>query len=216
MIALAALDIAGTTIDEGGTVYRVLAEVVADHGAPAPDAAIRRWMGADKRAALAALTGDPDATEILHARFVERLNQAYAAAPPAPLAGVGEALAVLRAAGIRIALTTGFDRQVTDPLLDAVGWHVGDVLDAVVCAGEIAAGRPAPDMIHEAMRLTGVDDPASVLAAGDTELDIRAGRAAQAGMIVGVLTGAQTREELERAEPTHILHSLAELPELIG
>ena len=45
MITLVALDIAGTTVNEGGAVYRVLAEVVAEHGTPASDADIRRWMG---------------------------------------------------------------------------------------------------------------------------------------------------------------------------
>ncbi|SHN43274.1 phosphonatase-like hydrolase [Cryptosporangium aurantiacum] len=216
MIRLVALDIAGTTVDEGGAVYRVLAEVVAEHGTPAADADIRRWMGADKREALAALTGDRAATETLHARFVERLREAYAAAPPRPIPGVPEALAALRATGVRAALTTGFDRQVTDPLLAALGWRVGDQLDAVVCASEVAAGRPEPHLIREAMRRTGVDDPAQVLAAGDTVLDIRAGHAAGAGLVVGVLSGAQTREELDAEHPTHVVGSVADLPDLLS
>ncbi|WP_250008132.1 phosphonatase-like hydrolase [Actinoplanes sp. M2I2] len=214
MIALAALDIAGTTIEEGGTVYRVLAEVVAEHGAPASDDDLRRWMGADKRAALAALTGDPAATEHLHDRFVTRLNAAYAEEPPVPVPGVPEALATVRRAGVRVALTTGFDHAVTDPLLAAVGWRLGEHLDAVVCADDVPAGRPRPDMIQRAMRLTGVTDPLSVLTAGDTALDIRAGHAAGAGFVVGVLSGAQLRAELDREKPTHILDSLRDLPSL--
>ncbi|MDN5914294.1 MAG: HAD hydrolase-like protein [Pseudonocardia sp.] len=46
------------------------------------------------------------------------------------------------------------------------------------------------------MRLTGVDDPAHVLVAGDTVLDVRAGHAAGAGLVVAVLTGAQSHDEL--------------------
>lgn len=84
MIALAAFDIAGTTVDEQNAVYRVLAAVVADHGTPARDTDIRRWMGADKREALAALTGDPAAVEDLHAQFVTRLHHAYATTRPTP------------------------------------------------------------------------------------------------------------------------------------
>jgi phosphonatase-like hydrolase len=216
VIELVALDIAGTTVDEGGAVYRVLAAVVAEHGTPASEADIRRWMGADKRAALAALTGDAGATEALHARFVERLAAAYAAAAPRPVPGVPRALTALRAAGVKVALTTGFDRQVTDPLLAALGWRVGDQLDAVVCAPEVAAGRPEPHMIHRAMELTGVTDPARVLAAGDTVLDVRAGRAARAGMVVAVLSGAQTRAELEPEHPTHVVDDLGVLPDLVG
>ena len=216
MITLAALDIAGTTVDEGGAVYRVLAEVVADHGTPASDADIRRWMGADKRAALAALTGDAGAAEQLHDRFVARLHAAYAATPPRPVPGVPDALARMRASGVRVVLTTGFDRQVTDPLLDALGWRTGEDLDGVVCASEVAAGRPEPYLIRRAMELTGVTDPAQVLAAGDTVLDVRAGRAAGAGMVVGVLSGAQTRDELTAEGPTHVLASVADVPPLLG
>ncbi|MEU3605501.1 phosphonatase-like hydrolase [Streptomyces sp. NPDC035033] len=216
MISLVVLDIAGTTVDEKNAVYDVLAAVVADHGTPADDAALRRWMGADKREALAALTGDPDAVEALHADFVSRLHDTYAALRPAPLPGVPEALAALRAAGVCVALTTGFDRQVTDPLLTALHWRVGEELDAVVCASEVPAGRPTPHMIHKAMELVGVTDPAEVLVAGDTALDIRAGRAARAGVVAGVLTGAQTREELTAEEPTHILDGVADIPALLG
>ncbi|RZQ62405.1 phosphonatase-like hydrolase [Amycolatopsis suaedae] len=216
MIALAALDIAGTTVAEDNQVYRVLAEVVAGHGTPVDDAGIRRWMGADKREALAALTGDPGAADRLHERFVARLRAAYAEHPPRPVPGVTEALATLREHGVRVVLTTGFDRQITDPLLAAVGWTVGDQLDAVVCAADVGGGRPQPLMIHRAMKLAGVTDPGRVLAAGDTVLDIQAGHAARAGHVVGVLSGAQTRDELAAGHPTHIVEHAGLLPELLG
>ncbi|HET6258112.1 MAG TPA: HAD family hydrolase [Pseudonocardia sp.] len=79
-------------------------------------------------------------------------------------------------------------------MLAAIGWRVGEQLDAVVCADEVAAGRPAPDMIERAMELTGVTVPARVLVAGDTVLDVRAGHAAGAGVVVAVLP--------ERRRPT--------------
>ena len=212
MIALVALDIAGTTIDEGGAVYRVLAEVVAEHGAAPSDADLRHWMGADKRAALSALTGDPDAVERLHDRFVARLGEAYARTPPQPFPDVPETLAALRKSGVKVALTTGFDRRITDLILSEVDWKVGDQLDAVVCASEVPAGRPSPDMIHRAMELTGITDPAEVLTGGDTVLDVQAGHAARAGQVVAVLTGAQTRTELEQHNPTLVLPGVADLP----
>jgi phosphonatase-like hydrolase len=218
---LAALDIAGTTVAEGGAVYRVLAEVVRDHGGTGTDAQLRAWMGADKREAITALLARPGVrpdrarVEVVHTAFVTRLTAAYAAAPPVPLPGVVEAFAALRAAGVRIALTTGFDRQVTDPLLAALGWGDGE-LDAVVCAEEVTAGRPAPFMIQRAMQLTGVTDPARVLVAGDTVLDVRAGHAAHAGLVVGVLTGGQSAAELAAERPTHVLAGVHLLPGLLS
>ncbi|MBN6041029.1 phosphonatase-like hydrolase [Amycolatopsis sp. 195334CR] len=212
MIKLAALDIAGTTVAEDNHVYRVLAEVVAAHGKPAAEADIRRWMGADKREALAALTGDPSAVEDLHDRFVTSLRAAYEQHPPRPIPGVPQAIAELRESGVRVVLTTGFDRQITDPLLAAIGWRSGVEVDAVVCAVEAGGGRPLPNMIHRAMDLTGVTDPGEVLAAGDTALDVQAGRAARAAMVVGVLSGAQTEAELAAEHPTHIVADVTRLP----
>lgn len=221
IIELAALDIAGTTVQEGGSVYRVLTDVVRDHGAPAADADVRVWMGADKREAITALlalsgsTPDRDTVEAVHTEFVTRLGAAYAATPPVPLPGVPEAFAAMRAAGLRVVLTTGFDRQITDPLIAALGWESG-VLDGVVCASEVAAGRPAPFMIQRAMELTGVTDPARVLVAGDTVLDVRAGLAAHAGIVAGVLTGGQTEPELAAEHPTHILAGVHLIPDLLS
>ncbi|MFP5071728.1 HAD family hydrolase [Pseudonocardia nantongensis] len=138
------------------------------------------------------------------------------AVPPRSLPGVPAALAALRAAGTPVVLTTGFDRQVTGPLLAALPAEFTGELDGVVCAGDVGAGRPDPAMIHRAMALTGVDDPARVLTAGDTVLDVEAGRNARAGHVIGVLTGAQTREELAAAGPTGIVDGVVDLPGLLA
>ena len=101
-------------------------------------------------------------------------------------------------------------------VLAAVGWREGVDVDAVVCAVEAGAGRPSPAMIRRAMTLTGVDDPGAVLVAGDTVLDVEAGLAAGAGLVVGVLTGGRTRSELEAAGPPHVLDGVVGLPALLG
>jgi phosphoglycolate phosphatase len=214
VLELVALDIAGTTVEEGGAVYRVLSEVVRAAGAP-DDVDVRPWMGADKRDAIAGLlgleVGDP-VVEKAYGEFHAQLTAAYAATPPRPFDGVPEAFEQLRAAGVKVALTTGFDRSITDPLLAAIGWRVGAQLDAVVCAEEVEAGRPGPFMVRRAMELTGVTDPAAVLVAGDTVLDVQSGLNAQAGIVVAVLTGAQTEEELRAAGPTVVLPGVREIP----
>ncbi|MEO3873494.1 phosphonatase-like hydrolase [Nonomuraea sp. B12E4] len=218
MIELAVLDIAGTTVEEHGAVYRALEEAVrAAGGAPAA-ADIQRWMGADKREAITALlTGSPapDAVEAAFADFRARLSAAYAARPPAPLPGVPEAIATLRAAGVKVALTTGFDRDVTTALLAAVGWEHG-VLDAVVCVDDVTSGRPAPYMIFRAMEATGVHDVGRVLTAGDTVRDLQAGTNAGARIVAGVLTGGQDAVTLGTARHTHLLPSVADIPALLS
>ena len=221
MIELAALDIAGTTLEEHGSVYAALRTAVSGEG-PAPlEEEVRRWMGAEKREAIRALLSPgssqaPSSATVdrVYDDFRERLLDSYRRQPPRPFPGIEEALARLRSDGVRVALTTGFEREITDFLLASVGWD-GDLLDAVVCGDEVAAGRPAPFMIFRAMEATGVIDVARVLVAGDTPLDLEAGSNAGARAVVGVLTGGLDAATLGRVAHTHLLPRAADLPDLV-
>jgi phosphonatase-like hydrolase len=217
-IELVALDIAGTTVQEHGAVYETLEQAISATGTPVRSSDIAEWMGADKHEAIRALLGSEaadDEVARVHEDFRRRLDEAYRQRPPQPFPGVREALRELRVRGVKVALTTGFDRSITDPLLAGVGWDAGD-LDAVVCADEVPRGRPAPYMIFRAMELTGVRDVGRVLAAGDTVLDLQAGANAGAGAIVGVLTGKVDAITLGRVRHTHLLASVAEVPALLN
>ncbi|OON78036.1 phosphonatase-like hydrolase [Streptomyces tsukubensis] len=222
MIDLAVLDMAGTTIDDGGAVYDALRSAVEETGVRVAPDDLQKWMGTDKKQAIEALIrlggGAPTASSVAAAygSFVELLRTAYDTRPPSALPGVENALAVLRDRGVRIALTTGFGSEVAGPLLDSLGWSTapGSLLDAVVTADEVASGRPAPYMIHRAMERTGVLDVRQVLVAGDTTVDLEAGTHAGAGTVVGVLTGKLGRSALEAAPHTYVLDSVADLPGL--
>lgn len=219
MIHLAVFDMAGTTIDDGGVVYQALEAAVAFAGATVDPADLQTWMGTDKVAAITALLplGGVTPTDALvatcFATFKEHLSMAYRTAPPVAFDGVSDAIAQLRSRGIKVALSTGFDRQVTDDLLTSLGWKTGQDLDAVVTTSDVAAGRPAPYMIHHAMELAGVVDVRRVLAAGDTLVDLQAARNAGA-IAVGVLTGALSRQALEQGPHDHILAGVADVPSL--
>jgi phosphonatase-like hydrolase len=220
---LVVLDMAGTTIDDGQQVYRVLGETARAHGASASEAEIARWHGASKHEALRELLtsrfGIPPSNaelETVVADFQARLSAAYADQPPRPLPGVTEALAALRESGVKVALTTGFDRVIVESLISALGWMGDSVADTVVCGSDVPAGRPAPYMIFRAMERLGVTDVARVLVAGDTPRDLEAGTNSGAAMVVGVLSGASDADELGAHRHTHLLPSVADLPGLLG
>ncbi|WP_104090807.1 phosphonatase-like hydrolase [Arthrobacter sp. GMC3] len=223
MIELAVFDMAGTTVDDHGIVYVALQDAVEETGATVSPGDLQEWMGADKVSAIKALMerGGQKPTEervsAAFARFREILADRYARTPPVALPGVEQAIAVLRGRGIRVALTTGFDDDVAYPLLESLGWGVGEgvasMIDAVVTTTDVAAGRPAPFMIHHAMEKTGIHDVRNVLAAGDTAVDLQAGRNAGA-ISVGVLTGKLSHAQLAAHPHDYILASVADVPSL--
>ena len=117
---------------------------------------------------------------------------------------------------MRVALQTGYRREVAEGLLDAVGWKLGRDVDALVTAEDVTASRPAPYLVFRTMEATGVDDVRDVLVAGDTVNDVTAGTRAGARFVVGVLSGAHTVAELGAARHTHLLASVADVPALLA
>jgi phosphonatase-like hydrolase len=219
---LAALDMAGTTVDEGGLVYRALETAVAEAvDGPVPAQLMSRWKGTSKEEAIAGLLRDmgsdhsPARVKAVYDVFAGKLEEAYGATPPAPIPGVPDLFEKLRQAGVKVALQTGYSASVANSIMTGLGWKVGETVDALVTSDAVAASRPAPYLIFHAMEATGVTDVRRVLTAGDTPNDLSAGMNAGAGFVVGVTTGSFTRAQLEAEPHTHILDSVASLLALL-
>jgi phosphonatase-like hydrolase len=218
-IELVVFDVAGTTIRDGGQVAEAFRRTLLAQGIEMSDEDLRPWRGASKRQALrhflerrsGAVT--PEQLDEVYAHFCGQLKQQFEDKGVQPMDGVADTFAWLRNRGIRLALTTGFDRAVAELLLEAVGWDERTI-DAVVCGDEVPQGRPAPYMIFHAMERTGVVSVRRVVNVGDTALDLESGRNAGVGGNIGVLSGAHTHERLRQAPHTHLLSSVAELPSL--
>jgi len=219
---LAALDMAGTTVDEGGLVYGAVEGAVAEAvGGPVPAELMSQWKGTSKEEAIAGLLramGSDDS--VAHVRtvykvFAAKLEEAYSTMPPAPVPAAPEMFETLRRAGVKVALQTGYTAPVANSIMTSLGWAVGETVDALVTSDTVAASRPAPYLIFHAMEATGVTDVRRVLTAGDTPNDLSAGMNAGAGFVVGVTTGSFTRAQLEAEPHTHVLDTVAELPTLL-
>jgi phosphonatase-like hydrolase len=213
---LAVLDMAGTTVAITDVIPGVWQMSFAQHGLALPPAAIVATRGKSKRAAVRELLAacgpvafDDGLAERIHDTFTAQL-QVRMAAGVAPIPGALAALQQLHSLALRIVLITGFDRGTTTRIVTTLGWH--SAVDGVLCADDVQAGRPAPDLILRAMETTGEKDPARVLVAGDTAADLQAAANAGAGWIVGVLSGAHDRAELEQHPHSVLLESIAELP----
>ncbi|HEX5870430.1 MAG TPA: phosphonatase-like hydrolase [Longimicrobium sp.] len=217
-VELVVMDMAGTTVHDGGEVPAAFRSALAAHGVAVTDEELAGVRGASKREVIRTLVTrhQPDALPALldevYDEFRAALAERYGAGVRA-IEGAEDVFDWLRRRGVRVALNTGFDRTIAEMLLDALGWREG-VVDAVVCGDEVRQGRPAPYLIFRAMEAAGATSVHRVMNVGDTELDLQAGWSAGVGWNVGVLSGAHSRERLARAPHTHLVASVASLPAL--
>ncbi len=213
-IKLVVADMAGTTVKDSGDVARAFAAVLEEHGVEAPAAQINAVRGASKREAIATLIAprygaDTVRVDAVYASFKIHLRTLFAREAE-PIPGAVATFDWLRKRGIKIALNTGFDRDIADLLIDALGWR--RVADAVICGDDVPQGRPAPYMIFRAMEQTATIDVHHVLNVGDTVSDLQAARNASVAVSVGVLSGAHRRNQLAAEPNTCLIESIADLP----
>jgi phosphoglycolate phosphatase len=123
-----------------------------------------------------------------------------------PLADLGAVFGRVRAGGARIALATTDDRAPTDATLRALG--VRDLVEAMVCADDGFAVKPAPDAVFAICQAFRTEPP-KVVVIGDTPVDLAMARAAGVGRVVGVRSGLGSETELEAADV--VIDSVAEL-----
>ena len=211
---LVIFDLAGTTVEDRGEVAAAFTAALAEEGIEVTPEQVNAVRGAAKRQAVMNLLPDsPDRAaraEQAYAAFKQQLAGRYAQGVQA-IAGAEQTFAWLRERGVKIALNTGFDREITELLLTAVGWTPGRV-DAVVCGDEVRQGRPAPQLIYGCLEATGTLCIHDVAVVGDTTLDLQAGHNAGVHWNVGVLSGAHSHEQLQQQPHTHLLASVADLP----
>ena len=211
---LVIFDLGGTLVEDVGHVPAAFEAALESHGYAVSTAEIYRWRGASKREVVRRLTGDDEASQRVYRAFQETLVDRFREHGVRPIERVEQALARLRNAGVRVAVTTGFDRRVTDQVLGSL--DLKQTLDAIVCGDDVSTGRPAPYMIFRAMEAAGVTSVHEVANVGDTTNDLQAGHRAGVAANLGVLTGAHGRDQLRRQPHTHILESAAQVPEALG
>jgi phosphonatase-like hydrolase len=222
-IRLVVLDMAGTTVADGGLVERAFEAAAAELGVEpgSPDHAeklayVRATMGESKISVFRHLFGDEAAAQRANAAFEKAYGELVDGGLIAPVPGAREAVEEIRGTGRTVVLTTGFARVTQDAILDALGWR--DLVPLTLCPADAGGrGRPYPDMVLTALLRTGAaDDVRQIAVAGDTSYDMLSGVRAGAGVVAGVLTGAHDADALRAAGATHVLDSVAQLPGVLG
>ncbi|MBO2461265.1 HAD-IA family hydrolase [Actinomadura violacea] len=218
-ISIACIDLAGTTVADGGTVETAFAEAIAALGIVSGTAAhdramarVRESRGGSKIEIFRSLFDEPRA-QAAHLAFERSYDQLVDRHGLRPVPGAESALERIRGAGVRVCLLTGFGRRTQARVLDALGWW--DRVDLTLCPEDAGRGRPWPDLVLTAALRLGADDVRHIAVCGDTANDMLTGRRSGASVVAGVLTGAHDRDRLLAAGATHVLPSVADLPGLV-
>ena len=222
-VKLIVFDLAGTVIEDAGQVPAAFTAVLRQYEIDVTSDSLREMRGASKREVIRRFVerqpGGSTAevlarTEEIYNSFRSTLAGMYERDGVREIAGATATFTWLQQRGVRVALNTGFDRTITELLLNSMQWD-GDLISAVVCGDDVTQGRPAPYLIFRAMELSRVTSVHQVTNVGDTVLDLQAGQNAGVRYNIGVLSGAHTKEQLEREPHTHLLSSVSMLPALL-
>jgi phosphonatase-like hydrolase len=216
MPSLVLFDIAGTLVGDTGLTIGAYQSVLDAYGLAVDPHWLGDRIGCQKAAVFAEvlhLAGRNDVDpQTLASSFSVAINASIELDPPPVLPGVAEAFAILRARGCLCGLVTGFHTSTAQQLRDEAGWDP----DVIVGSDEVAAGRPAPDLVIEAMRRVGLDEVSLVASVGDTPRDLDMANAAECGWNIGVATGSYSVDALLERPHTAVLSSMHELPAALG
>ncbi len=241
-------DISGTTLDFGsrGPVVAFV-ELFGRHGVTISEEEARKPMGTHKKDHIWTMLTEPSISE----RWTKAngaaatradLDELYDEFTPLQMEvlprhcdvipGVPEVVRQLRARGIAIANTTGFDTGMMGDLIRLAG-EGGYTPDLWVCPDQVGKGRPAPWMAFHAAKQLNVYPMSMIVKVGDTVADVEEAQAAgmwavsvlRHGNEVGLsraaveeLTPAELEEVMGRARarlaskgPHYIINATADL-----
>ncbi|GER13004.1 phosphonoacetaldehyde hydrolase [Variovorax boronicumulans] len=150
--------------------------------------------------------------------------------------GAIEAVNAARERGLKIGSTTGYNRPIMD-VVTPIAAAGGYAPDNLVCAGDLAAGRPSPLMMYRCFADLGVWPPHAVVKVDDTGVGLQeglnAGTWAVGVSVSGNVNGltlaewqaldadsqqarrARATAELQAAGAHYVIDSVADLPNVL-
>jgi phosphoglycolate phosphatase-like HAD superfamily hydrolase len=127
--------------------------------------------------------------------------------------GTGEIFELLKRKGIKLGLGSGLPKDLIIRIIESQNWPL-DSFDYIGSFDEIGKGRPDPIMILDILQKFKIEDKSRLLKIGDTVVDIQEGKNAGVKTAV-VLTGTQSRSDLERNYPDFIFNDINEIIQIL-
>ena len=211
-VKLLVCDMAGTTVNEGGIVYKTLTNTIRNFNLPIEDNEIQNWYGVNKTEVLKYFLNrsgqNDDILPDMLASFKRELKNNYFNDKSIKLVddNLPTLFNKLRQNGVKIALNSGFSVDIQESLIENL--NMRDFIDGYISSESVPHGRPEPFMIQELMKRFDITNPKEVIKVGDSKNDILEGKNAGCLMSVGVLSGAENEENLKNVGADVILNSV--------
>ena len=217
--SLIAFDLDGTLVDSAPDLAYAIDRMLSRLGRPpAGEARVRGWIGEGMAMLVRrAITGEtwpkadpPDFAEAV-ALFTD-IYGAHLCVHSRLYGGVAEGLAQLHAGRYPLACITNKPSRFTQPLLEQLS--IARFFDVVGCGDQFARQKPDPEPLLKTTERFGLH-PSDCLMVGDSPTDAKAARRAGYRLIL-VSYGYHGGEGVDVLGPDAVIHSLTELPGLLG
>jgi phosphonatase-like hydrolase len=219
-------DMAGTTINEGGIIYKILYSTMKNFNLNIGDESImKKWHGANKYEVLDYYLMEtynnkkyfnefqPKLHRILNNNLIESYSN------PENLSLINKELPNLfnniRENGIKVFLNTGYPIEVQKSIIKSL--NMEEFIDDYISSEEVYKGRPTPYMIDALLVRNNINYPNKVInynqviKLGDTTNDILEGKNSKCYKSVGVLSGADDESTLSKAGADIIINSVMDI-----
>lgn len=222
-IKMVVFDMAGTTVNEDNIVYKTLRNAINKIGGfnLSLEEVLEHGAGKEKLEAIKTILKNSlhieknQLAEEIFQLFLVELKNAYEIETIYPCTNALTLFEKLKDNNVLRVLNTGYDRLTAESLLNKLNWKVGEEIDLLITASDVAQNRPNPDMIFLAMEKVGITDASTVAKIGDSTIDIQEGQNAGCGLSIGITTGAHTYDQLLTAHPDQVINDLLELIPII-
>lgn len=207
-VKMLVFDMAGTTVNEHGIVYKTMYETLSNYGLGIKPADLDKWHGVHKYEVFEHFLSNNEIFNMhndskqemlkndINDRFNKSLKEKYFSSDEISL--IHEDLPLIfnniRKNDIKIALNTGYNKDIQHLIIKKLSMN--EFIDDYISSEEVPKGRPYPFMINTLMERNGIENPNEVIKFGDTKVDVLEGINANCLASVGVLSGADKENML--------------------
>ncbi len=187
----AVFDVDGTLLDTNYLHVIAWWEAFRERGLDVRSADIHQAIGQDSAALVEHVLGRFEQPVIdAHSRYIAPYLGRMRALP-----GAADLLRATAGLGLQVVIATSAQDDELDLMMDALG--AGEAITKVLSSGDVDRAKPAPDIVEEAVDVTGAPRERCVMV-GDTVWDVVA--AQRAGVpCIGLLTGGIAEQQLRAA-----------------